>query len=183
MDDTLAQMAGATVFSKLDANCGFWQIPLSESCQKLTIIITPFSRYYFKRLPFGICSAQEHFQRRMGAILAGNDGVLCHMDLPTPLPEYPWQRVASDSFKLNKKTLTSTMSASVIRVLKSIFVGHGIPETLVSDNGPQHASQEIEDFAREYNFVHVTSSPYYQQSNGLAERMVKNIKVSHWEII
>ena len=32
VDDTLAQMAGATVFSKLNANCGFWQIPLSESC-------------------------------------------------------------------------------------------------------------------------------------------------------
>ena len=80
VDHTLAQMAGATVFSKLDANCGFWQIPLSESCQKLTTFITPFGRYYFKRLPFGICSAPEHFQRRMSAILAGNDGVLCHMD-------------------------------------------------------------------------------------------------------
>ena len=80
VDDTLAQMAGATVFSKLNANCGFWQNPLSESCQKLTTFITPFGRYYFKRLPFGICSAPEHFQRRMSAILAGHDGVLCHMD-------------------------------------------------------------------------------------------------------
>ena len=39
---TLVQMAGATVFSKLDANCGIWQTPLSESCQKLTAFITPF---------------------------------------------------------------------------------------------------------------------------------------------
>ena len=76
VDDTLAQMAGATVFSKLNANCGFWQIPLSESCQKFT----PFGRYYFKRLLFGICSAPEHFQQRKSAILAGNNGVLCHMD-------------------------------------------------------------------------------------------------------
>ena len=80
MNDTLAQMAGATVFSKLDANCAFWQIPLSESCQKLTTFITPFGRYYFKWLPIGICSAPGHFQRRMSAILAGNDGMLCHMD-------------------------------------------------------------------------------------------------------
>ena len=101
--------------------------------------------------------------------------------LPTPLPEYPWQRVASDLFELDKKTyilvvdyfsryvevqtLSSTTSASVISVLKSIFARHGIPETLVSDNGPQYASQEMENFAQEYNFVHVTSSPYYQQSN------------------
>ena len=73
-------MARATVFRKLNANCGFWQIPLSESCQKLTTFITPFGHYYFKRLPFGICSAPEHFQRRMSAILAGHDWVLCHMD-------------------------------------------------------------------------------------------------------
>lgn len=73
-------MAGATVFSKLDANCGFWQIPLSEDSRKLTTFITPFGRYFFNRLPFGICSAPEHFQRRMSAILAGQEGALCHMD-------------------------------------------------------------------------------------------------------
>ena len=80
VDETLAQMAGATVFSKLDANCGFWQIPLHEHSQKLTTFITPFGRFYFKRLPFGISSAPEYFQRRMSAILDGHQGVLCHMD-------------------------------------------------------------------------------------------------------
>ena len=42
VDDTLAQLAGATVFSKLDTNSGFCQIPLEESCKELTIFITPF---------------------------------------------------------------------------------------------------------------------------------------------
>ena len=74
--------------------------------------------------------------------------------------------------------LTSTTSASVISVLKSIFARHGIPETFVGDNGPQYTSQEMKDFAREYNFVHITSSPYYQQSNRLAERMVQTLKAS-----
>jgi len=67
-------------FSKLDTNCGFWQIPLSESCKNLTTFITPFACYYIKQLPFGICSALEHFQLRMSAIIAGNDKALCHMD-------------------------------------------------------------------------------------------------------
>lgn len=80
VDETLAQMAGAAVFSKLDANCGFWQIPLHEESQLLTTFITPFGRFYFKRLPFGISSAPEYFQRRMSAILTGHKGVLCHMD-------------------------------------------------------------------------------------------------------
>ena len=80
VDNTLAQLAGATVFSKLDANSGFWQVPLNESSRELTTFITPFGRYCFNRLPFGISSAPEHFQRQMEAILAGQEGVLCHMD-------------------------------------------------------------------------------------------------------
>ena len=80
VDNILAQLAGATVFSKLDANSGFWQVPLDESSRELTTFITLFGRYCFNRLPFGISSAPEHFQRQMEAILAGQEGVLCHMD-------------------------------------------------------------------------------------------------------
>ena len=80
VDDTLAQLTGATVFSKLDANSGFWQIPLSHNSRLLTTFITPFGRFCFNKLPFGISSAPEHFQRRMNDILAEMEGVLCHMD-------------------------------------------------------------------------------------------------------
>ena len=80
VDVTLAQLAGATAFSKLDANSGFWQIPLSEDSCSLTTFITPFGRYAFNKLPFWMSSALDHFQRRMSQILAGQDGALCHMD-------------------------------------------------------------------------------------------------------
>jgi len=69
VDETLAQLTGATVFSKLDANSGFWQIPLSPESRPLTTFITPFGRFCFNKLPFGISSAPEHFQRRMANIL------------------------------------------------------------------------------------------------------------------
>lgn len=62
LDETLAQMAGATVFSKLDAKCGFWQIPLVVKSRSLTTFITPFGRYCFNKLPSGILSVPEHFQ-------------------------------------------------------------------------------------------------------------------------
>ena len=80
VDENLAQLAGATVFSKLDANSGFWQVPLSEDSKPLTTFITPFGRYWFNKLPFGISSAPEHFQRRMNEILDGLDGILCQLD-------------------------------------------------------------------------------------------------------
>ena len=80
VDDTLAQLSGARVFSKLDANSGFWQIPLAEDSRHMTTFITPFGRFCFNKMPFGISSAPEHFQKRMSEILEGQPGVLCLLD-------------------------------------------------------------------------------------------------------
>ena len=51
VDETLARLSGAKIFSKLDANSGFWQIPLSPSSRLLTTFITPMGRYCFNKLP------------------------------------------------------------------------------------------------------------------------------------
>lgn len=58
---------------KLDANSGFWQITLSSQSRLPTI-------FCFKKLPFGIASAPEHYQKRMSKILSRLDGVACQMD-------------------------------------------------------------------------------------------------------
>ena len=110
----------------------------------------------------------------------------------TPLPKRPWQKVGTDLFDWNKSTyllivdyysrwieislLQSLTSESVIHHTKSIFARHGIPDEVISDNGPQYASQQYSSFAKEYGFVHKTSSPYHPQGNGEAERAVKTIK-------
>ena len=80
VDQILAQLAGAKIFSKLDANSGFWQIPLSPESIPLTTFITPFGRFCFHRLPFGITSTPEHFQRRMSELLGDIEGVVCMID-------------------------------------------------------------------------------------------------------
>ena len=83
--------------------------------------------------------------------------------IASPLPSHPWEKVASDLFQLNGKTyllvadyfsrymevqtLATTTSASVIRALKAIFTRHGVPSVLVSDNGPQYNSTEMQEFA------------------------------------
>ena len=80
VDETLAQLSGATIFSKLDANSGFWQIPLCPKSRLLTTFITPCGRFCFNKLPFGIASALELFQKRMSKILSGLEGIVCQMD-------------------------------------------------------------------------------------------------------
>ena len=60
--------------------------------------------------------------------------------------------------------------------MKSIFARHGIPEIVVTDNGPQYWSQMFSAFADAHGFSHRTSSPRCQQSNGVSERAAKTIK-------
>ena len=50
VEETLTKLAGAKIFSKLDANSGFWQIPLAKESRPLTTFIMPFGRYCFNPL-------------------------------------------------------------------------------------------------------------------------------------
>ena len=78
VDETLALHTGAKIL--LDSNSGFWQIPLAEESQLLTTFIIPYGQFCFNKLPFGISSAPELFQKRMTQILEGLDGVVCQID-------------------------------------------------------------------------------------------------------
>ncbi|XP_045541419.1 uncharacterized protein LOC123722901 [Papilio machaon] len=70
----------------------------------------------------------------------------------------------------------SLRSDVIVNHLKNIFSRFGIPETVMSDNGPEFNSKEFRLFAREWNFKHITSSPRYPQSNGQVERTIQTIK-------
>lgn len=80
VEENLAKVGDAKLFSKLDANAAYWQTPLAEESQDLTTFITPFGRFQFLRLPFGIATAPEFFQREMLRILEGLPGQACHQD-------------------------------------------------------------------------------------------------------
>ena len=80
VSEMLSKLATGRVFSKLDANSGFWQVKLDLGCKHLTPIITPWGHFCFRVMPFGISSAPEYFQRAMEKILNGLDGVICMMD-------------------------------------------------------------------------------------------------------
>ena len=65
MEELTLEMNEAKYFTKLDASSGFWQIPLDDSSSYLCTFATPFGRYRFCRLPFGIKSAPEVFQKEI----------------------------------------------------------------------------------------------------------------------
>ena len=108
------------------------------------------------------------------------------------IPAKQWQKVGTDLFHFKNNDypvivdyfsnfpeialLKSTTSSSIITHMKSIFARHGIPETVISDNGPQFASKEFAEFASTWEFCHITSSPRYPKANGMAERTVQTIK-------
>jgi len=79
-DDILPQLAGAKVFSTVDARHGFWHCKLNlESCLQ-TAFETPLGRFVWLRLPFGVSPAPELFQSRMNQALEGLNGVHCIAD-------------------------------------------------------------------------------------------------------
>ena len=75
MQDIVTEFTGKTVFSTLDLKDGYWQIQLDEESSKLCTFSSPFGRYCFTRMPFGIKSASEVLQKKNEAAFSGIPGV------------------------------------------------------------------------------------------------------------
>ena len=135
VDVTLASLSGARVFSKLDANSGFWQIPLSEESRLLTTFITPFGRYCFNKLPFGIASAPEHFQKVMNKVLSGLDGIVCQMDDTLVFgksQEEHDKRLLTTLSRIQSAGLTLNKEKCLFSKCTITFLGHVIDSSGVS---------------------------------------------------
>lgn len=80
MADLAAQLACATVFSKLDLRKGYHQVPIRPGDVPKTAIATPFGLFEFIRMPFGLRNAGQTFQRLMDEVLSGLEYVFCYLD-------------------------------------------------------------------------------------------------------
>ena len=112
---------------------------------------------------------------------------------PWELPDRPWQRVHIDFcgpvcnsmwlVVVDAKTkwpevlkMSNITALSTIQKLRTVFATHGVPEQIVSDNGPQLTSKEFADFCKLLNVEHRFTPPYHPNSNGEAERFVQTFK-------
>lgn len=75
LEEILPEVGKAKIFSKVDLRKGYWQVKLSEKSSKLTTFWTPFGRYRFLRLPFGLCSSSEIFQMKLYEITHDLEGI------------------------------------------------------------------------------------------------------------
>ena len=80
LEDIFMQLHGATTFSLLDAASGYHQLEIHPESQHLLTFSSPIGYFCYKRLPFGISSAPEVYQKLMTEVLSGLDGVLCYLD-------------------------------------------------------------------------------------------------------
>lgn len=116
------------------------------------------------------------------------------------VPRNPWSRLHVDfagpfqgenfliivdahSKWLDVKRMKSTTADNTIIQLRELFATHGIPDSIVSDNGPQFTSEEFRKFCTKNLIKHILVSPYHASSNGQAERMVQTTKGSLKKII
>ena len=75
IDDVIPKVNGATHFSILDARSGFWQVNLDEESSRLCTFNTPWGKYRWTRLPFGLTCSDDAFQEKMDTVFGKLDGL------------------------------------------------------------------------------------------------------------
>ena len=114
---------------------------------------------------------------------------------PWEHPSQPWSRVHVDyagpvdgkmllviidahSKWLEVLITQKSTSTATIEKLREVFATHGLPHTLVSDNGPCFTSEEFATFMKMNAINHIRGAPYHPATNGLAERAVQTVKAA-----
>ena len=127
---------------------------------------------------------------------------ICQQSRPSPpvaplhpweWPSKPWSRIHLDyagpfmgsmhliivdahSKWMDIHPMHTITSSKTIEILRIVFANHGLPQKVVTDNGPSFTSAEFRAFMMANGIIHVKSAPYHPSTNGLAERAVQTFK-------
>ena len=113
-------------------------------------------------------------------------------NLPIEIPVIAWKTMTTDLFVINDKTyilvidlfshfpvirkLAGERTHLVLDAIKNIFSDFGIPEAIISNNGPCYKSHKFAKFCQRFKIRHITGSAYNHQANAIAERSIQTIK-------
>ena len=100
-----------------------------------------------------------------------------HLDFAGPYMGHMFLIIVDACSKWLDAYILSTISSSkTIETLRTVFATHGLPQTIVTDNGSSFTSEEFKQFMEKNGIKHITSAPYHPSSNGQAERAVQTLK-------
>ena len=132
VDEVVSRMPNAKVFSKIDCTSGFWQLELDNESSKLCTFNTPFGRYHYLRLPFGIKCASELYQSKMCEMIKDIEGAEVIMEdiliWGRTLEEHD-RRLKQVLDKARKYNLKLPKNKCEFRKKEVTYVGHVLSDT------------------------------------------------------
>jgi len=134
-EDLFTKLNGAQYFSTLDATNAFWQVPLDEQSSELCTFATPWGRFKFNVLPFGICDASEVFQEITANLFGDLDGVINYIDdfvIHAPTRAEHDRRLKAFLDRCQTVGLRLTPGKACIAMDSVVFLGHRIAKAGIS---------------------------------------------------
>ncbi|XP_063839123.1 uncharacterized protein LOC135088165 [Ostrinia nubilalis] len=142
IEEISADIKGSKYFALLDCTKGFWQIRLTERTQKILTFATPWGRYSFKRLPFGVSSAPEIFQEILSNLLCKFQNVRVAIDdifIYDKSKDELHKTVREVIDVLNKSGFKLNKNKCIMEAQRIKFLGH-----IVSANGLEADPEKVE---------------------------------------
>lgn len=103
-----------------------------------------------------------------------------HLDFAGPLDGRMFLVIVDAHSKwLDVIPMKTASAQTTIQRLRTVFANFGVPESIVTDNGPQFTAAEFQEFCKSNGIRHILIAPYHPASNGLAERGVRTFKESY----
>ena len=126
-EEIFSEMHGVKYFCKIDASNGYWQVPVDEESSNLLAFNSPFGRFKFTRMPFGIHSASEVFQREVAQIIEGLEGTRNNQDdiiiWATTIQEM-YERLERLFERLRKSGLKLNREKCQFFLTELLYIGH-----------------------------------------------------------
>jgi len=165
-DDISNKLSGATVFSTIDTKNAFWHIKLTDRSADLCTFNTPFGRYRFLRLPYGLCSSSEIFSQRMREMLENIEGVDVFVDdiivWGKDVNEHN-KRLRAVLDKLRAENVKLSVDKCNIGITEIKFLGHKLSKdgisldenklTAIANMKAPHDKKSLERFLGLINYV------------------------------
>ena len=146
IDEVQDRLTGSAIFSKLDLQSGYWQVPVDAEDQAKTAFSPGpgMGLFQFRRMPFGLRGAPSTFQRLMNTVMRGLSFVTTYIDdvlIHSPNEEAHKQHLTEAFKQLRQSGLTLRGSKCQIGVTQVSYLGHISAAGMAPDNSKVQAVQ------------------------------------------